>query len=756
MAAVSRDAKADSEVDPELGPITDIREHIDHEDFERSVGASFDEFLIQFRALDEQEVQALISQSESESSDDSEATDIESNLDAHGQSKSEPSDDSETTDIESNLDAHGQVSQRWFKKTLNHIGKGFKHVGNLAKKHIVDPVAKGAKKHVIDPVKNVVVKGLDWFKNKAMEIGKHMLNQILKAISWTPKQYWAFMLRHPRDFTGFALDGNSADDYMAFENKADAANKAVLRHAFGNMPHFDKCERRKHAHWNEWHPVPFKEIAKLPHNPFKYPPFNEQYKNDPDGYLLETCNAVSNGFTLTAFHAPELTSVNNCGRDPRGFAIDCVDEDHLLQTATGAMSFGSWFMHGGGGMSLGGFIDVAGMDVQFYFYYRLVLKHYVPDVNNRKKLELCDRRHVPDQSDGISWVNSQGERLCHLYFARQMKKILTNSTLLKTNDDEMARKMLTGVPDMMKSIAAFVFITCRAIFHDEFPFGSQIYGAIMSKTVSALMASAKDDLKADVNAMIGMLKQKGIVLGFEDPVHDGGNHLLGILSDFMDYAFFQEQGRMGPGSKGFVTLIPKDAGCTLDPHATSHRKAAKLIRRFIEAGKTLKNKLKNPRSIKKFGMCGFSFCGMYPNIGKGLGLLTLRVTEAFNMFRLNANDESKTKRDIVGKRGLRDEIVRRFGSGWPKKGLFVGDKWPKCTCRRDSSEDECGSPSHGHTPHKHTHHKHTPHTHHKHHRHHKHHPHQHSPHQHHKHHRHHRHHPHRRSAGRRRRGWRWG
>jgi len=197
--------------------------------------------------------------------------------------------------------------------------------------------------------------------------------------------------------------------------------------------------------------------------------------------------------------------------------------------------------------------------------------------------------------------------------------------------------------------------------------------------------------KKKVNAMIGLLKQKGIVLGFEDPVHDGGNHLLGILSDFMDYAFFQEQGRMGPGSKGFIDLIPKDAGCTLDPHATSHRKAAKLIRRFIEAGKTLKNKLKHPSSIKKFGMCGFSFCGMYPNIAKGLGLLTLRVTEAFNMFRLNANDESKTKKDLVDKRGLRDEIVRRFGSGWPKKGLFVGDKWPKCTCRRDSDEDECGT-----------------------------------------------------------------
>ena len=359
--------------------------------------------------------------------------------------------------------------------------------------------------------------------------------------------------------------GDGHDDYMAFEKNADPANTRMLRQAFGNLPHFDKCEKEKHR-WNEWHPTPFKEIASMKHNPFKYPPFKFQYENDPTGYFLETCNAISNGYTLTAFNAPELKSVNNCGSDP-GFALECIDEDHLLQSATAAMSFGSWYMHGLGGGNLGGFIDVKGMDVQFYFYYRLVLKAYVPDANIRKQLSLCS--NVPDESDGIQWVDANGEKLCHLYFARQMKKIISDGKMVKADDRRQAKIMLKGVPDMMVSIAAFVFVTCRAIFHDSFPYGADIYTKIMTKTVDALMATASPAMKQQVKSIISLLKVKGIVLGFEDPVNDGGSHLLGILSDFMDYAFFQEQMKMGPGSAHFKRLIPRS-----HMHKTQHARHA--------------------------------------------------------------------------------------------------------------------------------------------------------------------------------------
>ena len=177
-------------------------------------------------------------------------------------------------------------------------------------------------------------------------------------------------------------------------------------------------------------------------------------------YFIEPCNAVSNGFFLSTFNSPVLSSKNNCGTVSEGFAMDCIDEDHLLQVVTGAMPFGSWFMHGSGGFSLGGFLGGKGMDVQVYFMYRLMLKEYVTDVNVRSFLRACtdartcmhgrtpaactparrkalsfghacNAKNVPDESDGIKWVDSNGERLCHLYWARQIKKLLTNSTLIQ-------------------------------------------------------------------------------------------------------------------------------------------------------------------------------------------------------------------------------------------------------------------------------------------------------------------------------------
>ena len=47
----------------------------------------------------------------------------------------------------------------------------------------------------------------------------------------------------------------------------------------------------------------------------------------------------------------------------------------------------------------------------------------MPDVAARNKMtftHVCNSKFVPDVSDGIRWVDSNGERLCHLYWARQV------------------------------------------------------------------------------------------------------------------------------------------------------------------------------------------------------------------------------------------------------------------------------------------------------------------------------------------------
>ena len=83
------------------------------------------------------------------------------------------------------------------------------------KKHAVDPAVKAVKKHVVDPIKNVVTNGIDWFKKKVSQIAKGMLNSIVKTIEWSSTQFWDFMLRHPRDFTGFAIDGKRVREVVA-------------------------------------------------------------------------------------------------------------------------------------------------------------------------------------------------------------------------------------------------------------------------------------------------------------------------------------------------------------------------------------------------------------------------------------------------------------------------------------------------------------------------------------------------------------
>merc|ERR1711998_84283 len=302
------------------------------------------------------------------------------------------------------------------------------------------------------------------------------------------------------------------------------------------------------------------------------------------------------------------------------FAMNCINEDHLLQVVTAAMPFGSWYMHGSGGKPLGAFLDVRGIDLQFYFMYRNVLKAFVPDPHARNLLLMptCTKHFVPDESDGIPWLDSNKERLCHLYWARQMKKMLADSKLVADSENTtLAKQMLDGLPGMDQSIGAIVMVTIRAVFHKRFPWGQQIYTTLSTKLVDALMASAPQKVKDESKAFAARLKPDK-VLGFENP-HDGLVHVINIFRDFLDAMFFQEEGKFGPGAAAlakknrFYEGVPPTAGCTVIPHATWHRKAARVILEFVKMGKSLKTKLKNPDNIRLFYMQGLTPKGLFPS-----------------------------------------------------------------------------------------------------------------------------------------------
>merc|ERR1711988_1161080 len=120
------------------------------------------------------------------------------------------------------------------------------------------------------------------------------------------------------------------------------------------------------------------------------------------------------------------------------------------------------------------------MFVQFYFMFRQILKAYVHDVDARKGFELplgCTKENVPDSDpdSGLSFIDPHtGERLCHLWWARQFKKLLTVKDLIQNKEDtSKAQALMKGIPDMMDSTAGVVFVTLRAVFHKKFPFGQK-------------------------------------------------------------------------------------------------------------------------------------------------------------------------------------------------------------------------------------------------------------------------------------------
>jgi len=554
----------------------------------------------------------------------------------------------------------------------------FKKIGKATSQ-----AAKSAAKATSQAAKsaaNAVTDTLEIWKKKATSIGKLLLSKVKKGVEWNKKEYRAFLFRVPKDFTGSALD--TSEDYDAFNTHADAATQRVMKAAFGSMPHQDKCNNIK-GNWKENHPTPFKEIASLPHGPFSVYPFKAQYENDPDGYFIEPCNAISNGYFLSLFKMDQLKKTGGCGSTAEGFAMDCIDENHLLQIVSAGMPFGSWYMHGDGGSKLGTLLDTRGMWVQFYFIYRLVLKEFVHDKTLRATLVHaggCTEKVVPDESDGIQWVDpTTGERMCHLFWARQFKKMLTNSTMLKNNTDESLLDLITGLPTMEESIAFTVIVTLRAVFHTKFPNGDELYNNLMGTIVGALVKSKEDAAKM---TEFTKLFDASKVYGFEDP-KDGVKAVMDIFADFMDAMFWQESGKFGDSTKALVSHVPPDAGCTWMPHTIWHRKATRVIGGFTDMfGKTtggLSKKLVKPSSMKLFYLDGIKPKGVYVNIIGAFDDILAGASKVYNMKRLASEITEDGGNDFIGLTDLINDIKTKFGLGWPTVGDFPGSNWPVCS-----------------------------------------------------------------------------
>jgi chemotaxis protein histidine kinase CheA len=575
------------------------------------------------------------------------------------------------------------------KDAKDAAAKKAKDLKDAAAKAAREAAAAAAKKakDIKDAAKAAFSAGLKKAKDAALNvIKKKIIPALIKEASWSPKQYRDFTLRVAKDFTGSLLDNN--DDYTAFHKHADPVLQRVTKYAFGHMANQTMCKMaERKSHWLEHHPTPFSDIAKLPHSPFSVYPFKAQYENDPQGYFAEPCNAVSNGFFLTLFGLSELTSTSGCAQASSGFAMDCIDEKHLLQVSVVAPAFGSWYMHGDGGSSLGGRLDNLGMDIEFYYIYRLLIKNFVHDNTLRAKLVFpyCTKA-VPNQSEGINWVNSHGEKMCHLYWARNFKKAMVNEKILKSPDNATPlNQLMAGVPPKELSIAGMVLVSLRAVFHKKFPEGDQIYTKLTSKIIDVLMAKESEETKNNLKTFRDALDANKI-LGLENP-HDGVGAVIDIFADFMDAMFWQESGQFGPATKGLVQQSSKTDGCTTQPHSMWHRKATRVIGNFIKMAVSLKSKLKHPKDMVEFKLCGIKPCGLWVEIARDVDKIVAGLVKIFNMKRLNAQELRKDKggKDIVGLPELFQTIKSRFGTGWPKTGRFVGETWPKCPSKASNA-----------------------------------------------------------------------
>jgi|ERR1711924_422811 len=154
---------------------------------------------------------------------------------------------------------------------------------------------------------------------------------------------------------------------------------------------------------------------------------------------------------------------------------------------------GSWYMHGDGGSAVGGRLDNLGIDLEFYFIYRMMLKNFVHDDVLRSELVLEHCKQMPAEyfpSDG-PFVSPAGERLCHLFWARNFKLAMTDKANYANPEDACKIEgLLAGVPPRDLSIAGFVLVTLRAVFHSKFPEGDTIYTQLTDKILEALVGTS--------------------------------------------------------------------------------------------------------------------------------------------------------------------------------------------------------------------------------------------------------------------------
>lgn len=552
-----------------------------------------------------------------------------------------------------------------------------------AAKDAAAAAAKAAKDKAAKVARDLLKQAKDAALKKVRD---DILPKMIDDASWSPEEYRAFTLRIPEDFKGAQLD--TSEFLRGYTENADAVTQRVMNYAFGHMaPQPKATVSARNDHWLEQHPTPLAEIAKLPNSPLSKYPFKAQYEADKCGYFAQPCNAVANGYFLSMFKMPEMRSTGNCGSASSGFAMDCIDEQHLLQIVAAGMPWGSWYMHGDGGSPLGGRLDNIGMDVEFYYIYRLMIKNFVHDDTLRAQLVMpgCTQA-VPAESDGIKWVNAHGEKMCHLYWARMFKKAMTDEALLKKPEDaSKLNQMMIGVPNKEFSIAGFILITLRAVFHKKFPAGDEIYGKLTAKIVDTLMAKAKPDERAAIKDFAALLDADKI-FGLENP-HDGIGAVLDIFSDFLDAMFWNENGQMGPGAFALRDKSSATAGCTWQPHSCWHRKATRVISGFINAAVGLKaaGKLKKPQEMREIALCGVKPCGLWIEIVSSIDDIIKGVVKVFNMKRLLSKDmrQEKGGTDLIGIDELFRTIKAKWGDGWPKVGAFpankgLEDKWPSC------------------------------------------------------------------------------
>jgi len=518
------------------------------------------------------------------------------------------------------------------------------------------------------------------------DLAKSMLRKLLGSVAWTQADYRDYMTRFASDFNIGLL--NTVDEYSDFNTKAHADVKNVARLAYRNLPLQDRCQvsLKDHPRWLEYNPMPVSSIPV-----FKTFPFSEQNK---DSWLIEPCNAVSNGAFLKLF------------------SRDDVIDDIKLQYAAFGMCWGSWYFHGDGAFHEGtAKLDTWSIDVMFYYVYKEAVDKLIIDATLRKQWAdpTGGLKNVSDHRAEVdNWVQVMKMDDDERNVVLKVPKDCTIPEICKdgnTTDIKKAEKLMEKMPEMMDTISALVILLMRAVFHSGVPGADEIYTYVTDLIINSLIT--EDERRVKVRALRGEL-DKTKVKGFNDPTQ-GGVKLLEIFAEFLEAMFWQEQGKMAKGAKVLKSHVPPDAGCQWMPHSVWHRKAQRVIGGFLDALPLIETSTsQNPST--------FSTCS---NIVRGTSRLVLAMAKVANIARGNAmeckdpcekcNDpcddarvlqcrsanwwpdgEGRFKRvkhckkitDVVGTGALLQDVRRKFGKGWWPPGQATWSKGgggPTCT-----------------------------------------------------------------------------